>query len=193
WGACRPRPRRRPTTSPPRPRESGRASARGWRWESCPHQDVTARESGPPGWARRMGGPGKPGPGKGGKASLLRRLEDLAALGFDGLGLLLAELDDVVDELLVVEAVGGLAVQVDLAVALARAAAGEAEIGLARLPRAVHHAADDRKRHRRGDVLQPVLQRAHRLDHVEALPRAGRARDDVHAAMAQVHALVVVE
>ena len=38
------------------------------------------------------------------------------------------------------------------------AAAGEADIGLARLARAVDDAADDRERHRRRDVREPLLQ-----------------------------------
>ena len=70
-----------------------------------------------------------------------------------------------------------------------RAAAGDADIGHQRLARAVHHAADDRQRHRRLDMRQPLLQLRHRLDDVEALPRAGRAGDDLHPAMADAERL----
>src|SRR5690348_2708285 len=84
--------------------------------------------------------------------SLLSGFE-VAARGFDFGGFLLAELDDMIDEILVVEAIGRRAVKIDLAVSLARAAAGKAEIGFAGFARTVHDAADDRQRHGRGDVL----------------------------------------
>src|SRR5690606_31059760 len=86
---------------------------------------------------------------------------------------------------------GDPAVQVDHARALA--AAGEADIGVERLARAVDDATDDRQRHRRGDVGQPLFQHADGADHVEALTGAGRAGDDVHAAVAQAQRLEDVE
>src|SRR5690242_2853256 len=69
-------------------------------------------------------------------ASLLRRLQSrfgVAARRFDLGGFFLAKLDDVIEQLFIVEAIGGLAVEIDHAMTLAGAAAGESEIGLARL------------------------------------------------------------
>ena len=59
-------------------------------------------------------------------------------------GLFLDQLDEVVDDVGVLQAVVGEAADVDLVGAVA--AAGEADIGLARLARAVDDAADDRER-----------------------------------------------
>jgi hypothetical protein len=61
------------------------------------------------------------------------------------------------------------------------AAAGEADIGLPRLARTVD-AADDRNGHRRRDVGEPFLEPLDRLDRLELLPGAGRARNHRHAA-----------
>src|SRR3546814_18607043 len=58
---------------------------------------------------------------------------------------------------------------------LARAAAGEADIGLARFAGAVDDAAQNRKRYRRADMLEPLLKLFDRADHVEALPCAAWA------------------
>ena len=69
------------------------------------------------------------------------------------------------------------------------AAAGKAHVRHQRLTRAVHHAADNRQAHRCLDVLQPFFQGFHRLDHVEALPRAGGAGNDVHAPVPQAERL----
>ncbi len=77
----------------------------------------------------------------------------------------------------------------DIDLMRAVAAAGEADIGLARLAGAVDDAADDRERHRRGDVREPLLQHLDGLDDVEFLARAGRAGDDGDAAMAQAERL----
>src|SRR3546814_6613219 len=73
------------------------------------------------------------------------------------------------------------------------AAAGEADVGHQGLARAVHDTADDGDREGRGDVGQPLLQHAHGLDHIELLTGAGRAGDDVDAAMAQAERLEDVE
>src|SRR3546814_20160323 len=67
---------------------------------------------------------------------------------------------------------------------LARAAAGEADIGLARFAGAVADAAQHRKRHRRADMLEPLLKLFDRADHVEALPCAAWAGADPHPAIA---------
>ena len=71
---------------------------------------------------------------------------------------------------------------------LALAAAGDADVGLARLARAVDDAAEHRERHRRLDVLQPLLERLDGADDVEALARAARAGDDPDAAVADAEA-----
>uniref|UniRef100_A0A0N4ZLI6 LigA n=1 Tax=Parastrongyloides trichosuri TaxID=131310 RepID=A0A0N4ZLI6_PARTI len=84
-----------------------------------------------------------------------------------------------------------LAGQIDHARALA--AAGEADVGHQRFAGTVHDAADDRKAHRGGDMGQALLQRFDGLNDVEALPRAGRAGDDVDAAGAQAERLQDVE
>ena len=52
------------------------------------------------------------------------------------------------------------------------ATAGETNIGLARLARAIHNAANDRNGNRLVDMLQPVLDDLHCLNHVELLARA---------------------
>src|SRR5476649_2341526 len=128
-------------------------------------------------------------------ASLMRGLEYRlrATGGFDLSGLLFAKLHDMVEQLVVVETIGGLAVEIDHAVALARAAACEGHVCLASLARTVHHATDDRQRHRGRNVFQPVFKLPDSLDDVEALARAAGARDDVHAAMSQVQRLEDVE
>src|SRR3546814_17155756 len=72
---------------------------------------------------------------------------------------------------------------------LARAAAGEADIGLARFAGAVDDAAQHRKRHRRADMLEPPLKLFDRADHVEALPCADWAGDDPHTAIADAERL----
>src|SRR5689334_11271567 len=72
---------------------------------------------------------------------------------------------------------------------LAVAAAGDADVGLARLAWSVHHAAEDAERHRGLDVLQPLLERFDRADYVEALARAARAGDDPDAAAADTQRL----
>src|SRR5262249_19863767 len=98
-------------------------------------------------------------------APLLRGFKrrcDRVAGGLDFGCLLFAQFDDMIDESGVVELINRLAVEIDHAGA--RAAAGEADVGFARFAWAVHDAADDRKRHRRGDVLQAFFQDAHGLD-----------------------------
>ena len=101
--------------------------------------------------------------------------------------LLLDELRQVLDDVLVLEAVIGHAGDIDLMRAVA--AAGEADVGLARLAGAVDDAADDRERDRRRDVGEALLERRHGLDDVELLARAGRARDHGDAAPAQLQRL----
>src|SRR3546814_4316452 len=76
---------------------------------------------------------------------------------------------------------------------LARAAAGEADIGLARFAGAVDDAAQHRKRHRRADMLEPLLKLFDRADHVEALPCAAWAGDDPHPAIADAERLQYLE
>src|SRR5574340_1088993 len=72
-------------------------------------------------------------------------------------------------------------------------AARQADVGVPRLARPVHHAAQ----HGYGDglrhVLQARFQRVHRFDHVELLARAGGAGDDVHPLLPEVQALQDVE
>src|SRR3546814_1524024 len=53
--------------------------------------------------------------------------------------------------------------------------------------------ADHRDRHRRHDVLQALFQQFDGIDDLELLPRAGRAGDDVDAAMAEIERLQHVE
>src|SRR6267154_986726 len=125
-------------------------------------------------------------------AALLRGFKcGRVARTFDFGRFLLAELHDVVHQLLIVELIDRLAVQVDHA--RAGTAAGETDIGFACFARTVDHAADDRKRHRRGDVLEPFFEHADRADDVEALARARWARNDVDAAVAQAKRLQEIE
>src|SRR3546814_2104640 len=65
---------------------------------------------------------------------------------------------------------------------LAVAAAGDADVGFARLAGAVDDAAEDRERHRGLDMLERILEPLHGADDVETLPRAARARHDADAA-----------
>src|SRR3546814_8467003 len=62
------------------------------------------------------------------------------------------------------------------------AAAGDADIGLARLAGAVDDAAEHRPAHRRADVLEALLQFLDGADDVDAVPRATGAPDDADAA-----------
>src|SRR5690606_5685795 len=92
------------------------------------------------------------------RLGLLRRFRGR----LNGLGAFLYEFDDVIDHLVIGHLVALLAGHIDHA--MPRAAAGEADVGHQRFTRPVHHAADDRKRDRRLDVLQPLLQPLDRLD-----------------------------
>jgi len=84
----------------------------------------------------------------------------------------------VVDNVSVFQAVVGEAADVDLVGAVA--AAGEADVGLARLARAVDDAADDRQGERRRDVREALLESLDGLDDLELLAGAGRAGDHRH-------------
>src|SRR3546814_10652242 len=99
--------------------------------------------------------------------------------------------DQMVDDAVVLQAVVRLALDVDLVGAAP--AAGEADVGHQRLAGAVHHAADHRDGHRRGDVGKALLEDLDGLDDLELLARAGRAGDHVHAAVAQAQRLQDVE
>src|SRR6185436_2478906 len=105
--------------------------------------------------------------------------------------LLLDQLGQMVDDTGVLQPVVRYARDIDLVRAVA--AAGEADIGFARLARSVHDAADHRHGHRRGDVRHALLQGLDGLDHVVLLARAGRAGNDVDAAMAQIERLQHLE
>ncbi len=96
-----------------------------------------------------------------------------------------------VDDVGVSQAVVGEAADVDLVSAVA--AAGKADIGLARLARAIDDAADHRHRQRRRDVRQAFLEPLDRLDHLELLPGAGRARNHRDAAAPQAQRLRVAD
>ena len=98
-----------------------------------------------------------------------------------------------IDELGVFQPVGRFSIEIDHAGAATRATAGEAHIRFARFAWTVHDTADDRERHRRGDMLQPVFQHAHSFNDIESLPRAGWARNDIDTAMAQVERLQNIE
>ena len=105
--------------------------------------------------------------------------------------LLLDQPDEMIDDILVLQPMVRHAGDVDLVGVVA--AAREADVGLARLTGAVHDTADHRHRHRRGDVRHPLLQGLDGADHVVLLPRAGRAGDDVDAAVTQVQRLQHLE
>src|SRR5262249_19599163 len=99
--------------------------------------------------ASRFRAPSPLGGGKQGqRTSLLRRFQRFGravARGLDLGGLFFAQLDHMVDQVGVVDAIGRRTVEIDLPVALAGAAAGEPQIGLARLAGTVDDAADDRQ------------------------------------------------
>src|SRR3546814_291404 len=115
----------------------------------------------------------------------------LGSLRLDLRGLFLDQPDQMVDQLLVSDLVVGKAGHIDHVRALA--AAGHADVGLARFAGAVDAAADPRYLHRRHDVLQALFQQFDGIDDLELLPRAGRAGDDVDAAMAEIERLQHVE
>src|SRR5215207_4934552 len=96
-----------------------------------------------------------------------------------------------VDHVLVADMVVGDAGEVDHVLALA--AAGDADVVLARLAGAVDDAAQYRQRHRRADVAQALLELLDGADDVEALARAARAGDDADAAVADAEALQNLE
>src|SRR4051812_47423278 len=87
-----------------------------------------------------------------------------------------------VDHVLVADMMVGDARQIDHMLPVA--AAGDADVGLARLAGAVDDAAEHRERHWRADMAQPLLERLDGADDVEALARAGRAGDDADTAVA---------
>ena len=62
--------------------------------------------------------------------------------------------------------------------------AGKTNIRFARLTRPVYHATDNRHGDGMRDMRQTLFKLTHGLDHVKALPRAGRARDNRDTAMA---------
>src|SRR5215217_92896 len=129
------------------------------------------------------------------RTGLFRRLEGRLfrhkSRGVQLCGLGLDLLDDLVDHAFVGLFVGDLAVKIDHARALA--AAGEADVGVEGLARAVDDAADDGQRHRGGHMGQLLFQDADGLDDIEALTGAGRAGDDVDAPVAQAERLEDVE
>ena len=88
-----------------------------------------------------------------------------------------------VDDVGVFQAVVGEAADVDLVGAVA--AAGEADVGLARLARAVDDAADDRDGQRRRDVREALLEPLDRLDDLEMLAGAGRCGKPGREAVSQ--------
>ena len=88
-----------------------------------------------------------------------------------------------IDDIGVYDLVIGDAVEIDHVGAVA--AAGETDVGLARLAWSVDDATDHRQGHGRGDMREPLFEQTHRLDHRKALARARWTRDDRHAAMAQ--------
>jgi hypothetical protein len=106
---------------------------------------------------------------------------------FDLGGFFLDQLDEMVDDVGVLQTMVGKTANVDLVGAVA--AAGEADVGLARLARAVDDLADHRQGERRRDVREAFLELLDGLDDLELLPRAGRARDHRDAAPPQVQRL----
>jgi hypothetical protein len=94
--------------------------------------------------------------------------------GFDLGGFFFDQFDEVVDDVGVFKAVVGEAADEDLVGAVA--AAGEADIGLARFARAVDDAADDRDGEPRRDVREPLLEPLDGLDDLELLAGAGMGR-----------------
>src|SRR5438128_11376314 len=70
-------------------------------------------------------------------------------------GLRLDQPDDMVDHVGVLDMVVGDAAEIDHMLAVA--AAGDADVGLAGLARAVDYAAENRERHRRADMAKRLL------------------------------------
>ena len=85
----------------------------------------------------------------------------------------------------------GEAADVDLVGAVA--AAGEADVGLARFARAVDDAADRRKGQGRRDVREALFEPLDGLDDLELLAGAGGAGDDGDAAAPQAERLQHLE
>src|SRR5207248_8408911 len=77
-------------------------------------------------------------------------------------GLFLDQLDQVIDNVGILEPVVGHAADIDLMRVVA--AAGKADIGLARFAWPIDDAADHRQRQRRRDMSEPLLEYLDRLD-----------------------------
>src|SRR5690349_24126865 len=88
-----------------------------------------------------------------------------------------------VDDVGILQAVVGEAADVDLVGTVA--AAGKADIGLARFTRAVYDAADHRHGQWGRDVREALFEALDGLDDLELLAGAGRARDHSDAAAPQ--------
>src|SRR3954447_16094369 len=106
---------------------------------------------------------------KEGAQRLLSRFEHLLRLislrRLDLGGLLLDQLDKMIDDIGVLQPVVGDAAQINLMRVVAPA--GQADIGLARFAGPVDDAADDRQRQRRRYMREPLLQHLDRLDDLE--------------------------
>src|SRR5437763_11350422 len=122
---------------------------------------------------------------------LFRRVRGRRFRRFDLRGLRFDQLYDMVDHVGILDMMIGDSGEIDHMLAVT--AAGDADVGLARLARPVDDAAEHRERHRRADVAEPFLQRLDSADDVEALARAGRAGDDADAAIADAEALEDLE
>jgi len=89
-----------------------------------------------------------------------------------------------IDDVDVLQPVVRQAADIDLVGAVA--AAGKADIGLARLTRTVDDTTDDRNGQRRRDVREALLEPLDGLDDLELLAGAGRARNHRDAAAPQI-------
>src|SRR5690606_28546248 len=95
-----------------------------------------------------------------------------------------------VDESFVVQLLCRFAVDVH---EIVRRAAGQADMSLLGFARAIDHATDHRDVHRHQQVVQAPFQLVHGLDHIEILPRAARAGDEVDPARTQPQRLENIE
>ena len=129
-----------------------------------------------PRWCRENAGSAVSGLGRSGVGRY--GCLDLGGTGLD-------KADNMLDDVAIRQPVIGETRHIDLMRSLS--AACQADIGLARLARAIYHTADDRHRYRHIDMFETLLDHLNCRNHVELVTRTGRAGNhrDTAAAQAQ--------
>jgi hypothetical protein len=114
----------------------------------------------------------------------------LSALRLNNLCSLSDDCFKVVDEILIADFVVRLTADINQ---ITRRGTSQANVGFARLTRAIHDAANDRNVHRRSDVIKTTFQGVHRANHIKVLSRATWAGNKVDAISSQLETLEDLE